>query len=225
MMMSTSSSLAARSQVVRRTAGVVVVPGASRARSSSSSASASSSAKDASTTPSSSSSSSSSSSVQSLESLVIDPLEKGLSYEIKTGCANARGKKFANFQQFLTAQLTRLSEDALVKNSLKSSSIVRRMKEDGVLYGQLPANERERMLINMRGALPIVMAEVNANERSMSGRESSTSDGNGTRVAGWQPPASAKRTKSAPSPQSGVLSSSTVEKETLSKEQHKPIKI
>ena len=63
---------------------------------------------------------------------------------------------------------------------------MRRMKEDGVLYGQLPANERERMLINMRGALPIVMAEVNANERSMSGRESSTSDGNGTRVAGWQ---------------------------------------
>jgi len=225
MMMSTSSSLAARSQVARRRAagGVVVVvpPGASRARlSSSSSASASSSAKDASTTPSSSSSSS----VQNLESLVIDPLEKGLSYEIKTGCSNARGKKFANFQQFLTAQLTRLSEDALVKNSLKSSSIVRRMKEDGVLYGQLPANERERMLINMRGALPIVMAEVNANERSMSGRESSTSDGNGTRVAGWQPPASVKRTKSAPSPQSGVLSSSTVEKETLSKEQHKPIK-
>ena len=76
----------------------------------------------------------------------------------------------------------------------------------------------------MRGALPIVMAEVNANERSMSGRESSTSDGNGTRVAGWQPPTSVKRTKSAPSPKNGVLSSSTVEKETLSKEQHKPIK-
>ena len=33
-----------------------------------------------------------------------------------------------------------------------------------------------------------------------------------------------KRTKSAPSPKNGVLSSSTVEKETLSKEQHKPIK-
>ena len=76
----------------------------------------------------------------------------------------------------------------------------------------------------MRGALPIVMAEVSANERSMSGRESSTSDGNGTRVAGWQPPTSVKRTKSAPSPKNGVLSSSTVEKETLSKEQHKPIK-
>ena len=65
---------------------------------------------------------------------------------------------------------------------------------------------------------------VNANERSMSGRESSTSDGNGTFRELPDGAACGERAKSAPSPQSGVLSSSTVEKETLSKEQHKPIK-
>ena len=121
--------------------GVFFVLGASRARSSSSSASASSSAKDASTTT-----------IGRGRKVVVRQKRESRHrssgkrpiYEIKTGCLNARGKKFANFQQFLTAQLTRLSEDALVKNSVKSSAMVRRMKEDGVLYGQLPAtNARE----------------------------------------------------------------------------------
>ena len=182
-----------------------------------------------------------------LKNEVLEALEKGLSYEIRTGCLNARGKKYSNFEEFLTAQLTLLSEDAAVKNSVKSSAMVRRMKEDGVLYGRLPASERERMLTNMKGALPIVLAEVSSNasdskgtrndERSASGNESSTSGGglNGSAqiVAGWQPPPSAKRTASSPPPSSssssssstsssssmkslGVLSSSTVRKETSS---------
>ena len=184
-----------------------------------------------------------------LKNEVLKTLEKGLSYEIRTGCLNARGKKYSNFEEFLTAQLTLLSEDAAVKNSVKSSAMVRRMKEDGVLYGRLPASERERMLTNMKGALPIVLAEVSSNasdskgtrndERSASGNESSTSGGglNGSAqvVAGWQPPPSAKRTASSPPPSSssssssssstsssssmkslGVLSSSTVRKETSS---------
>ena len=122
-----------------------------------------------------------------LKNEVLKTLEKGLSYEIRTGCLNARGKKYSNFEEFLTAQLTLLSEDAAVKNSVKSSAMVRRMKEDGVLYGRLPASERERMLTNMKGALPIVLAEVSSNasdskgtrndERSASGNESSTSGG------------------------------------------------
>ena len=98
------------------------------------------------------------------------------------------------------------------------SSIVRRMKEDGVLYGQLP-NERERMLINMRGALPIVMAEVNANERSMRKRKQHE-DGNGTRVAGWRRHGKERKALLL----RGVLSSSTVEKETLSKNNINPSK-
>ena len=184
-----------------------------------------------------------------LKNEVLTTLEKGLSYEIRTGCLNARGKKYSNFEEFLTAQLTLLSEDAAVKNSVKSSAMVRRMKEDGVLYGRLRASERERMLTNMKGALPIVLAEVSSNasdskgtrndERSASGNESSTSGGglNGSAqvVAGWQPPPSAKRTASSPPPSSssssssssstsssssmkslGVLSSSTVRKETSS---------
>ena len=75
--------------------------------------------------------------MQRLEESLIAPLEKGLAYEIKTGCANARGKKFANFEQFLTKQLTLLSESELVKNSNKSSSIVLRMKEDGCLWKRM----------------------------------------------------------------------------------------
>jgi len=168
--------------------------------------------------------------VQRLEESLIAPLEKGLAYEIKTGCANARGRKFANFEEFLTKQLTLLSESELVKSSNKSSSIVLRMKEDGFLYGQLQANERERMLMNMRGALPIVLAEVNKtygsgsgsgnvtveDERSMSGSESSTSGGESAEVvAGWQPP-SAKRSSGASLKNGGVLSSSTVRKEVSS---------
>ena len=70
-------------------------------------------------------------------------LRAGLDYEISTGCENAKGKAFDDFQSFLTSSLTELETSY-------ASPMLAHMVRDSKMYAKLDVERRQRLLQYLR---------------------------------------------------------------------------
>ena len=114
-------------------------------------------------------------------------LRAGLDYEISTGCENAKGKAFDDFQSFLTSSLTELETSY-------ASPMLAHMVRDSKMYAKLDVERRQRLLQNVSAALPAVL-------RAPPSASSSTAPAApaGQKPKVWSPPTSTTPEPSAPS--------------------------